>query len=384
MSISLTYFIIGLLESKTFFDYFDGIDVVLYNSSMQPLDQHWTADVNPLDSTLYWGGFKISDHGVPMTLHKNRSMTSSVAGNGQFRGQYTIESLVFKSEPITNPDVIYFTLPITLEIDLPFTLTGSDKVYADVDNIKIKTSPGGTTMNGFMKFTTFPSVVARDFFLQNPAAKTEADAGEFEPKSVAAAYGYKGNTPMQYASAAEQSAKTANNKAEHVVTLHQAVVDKSKIIHEKTTEASKSASDAADRSTEACKSAFYSATSADSAKLSEEKVDTEARLIRETAIKASEDASKSATSANSARRAEEKVDREAIIVQEKAAQARENASDSATSAESARRSEERVDKEVIRLLSLWKRNALSITIIIAVLIGVVSLFLFMSVFVRRK
>jgi hypothetical protein len=353
---------------------------------MQPLDQHWTADVNPLDSTLYWGGFKIGDHGVPMTLHKNESMTSSMAGNGQFRGQYTIESLEFKSEPITNPDVIYFTLPITLEIDLPFTLTGSDKVYADVDNIKIKTSPGGEvgTMNGFMKFVTFPSVVARDFFLQNPAAKTEADAGEFEPKSVAAAYGYKGNTPMQYASAAEQSAKTASNKAENVVTLHQAVVDKSIIIHEQTTEASKSASDAADRSTEAYESAFYSATSAESAKLSEEKVDTEARLIRETAIKASEDASKSATSANSARRAEEKVDREAIIVHEKAAQARENASDSATSAESARRSEERVDKEVIRLLSLWKRNALSITIIIAVLIGVVSLFLFMSVFVRRK
>ena len=186
---TLTQLIQNRIDNDTFYDDFDGIDVVLYNSAMQPLDQQWIADKNPLDPTLYWGGFKIGDYGVRMTVHKNGLLTSDMAGHGKFRGQYKIDSLDFQENMNTNQT--HVVLGINMKIDL--SGNGADTVFAGMDGINIKRIAGEVLdmeiTSGYMKFVTFPPSVAHDFFMQDSNAKSQAEAGTFEPTSVAAAYG---------------------------------------------------------------------------------------------------------------------------------------------------------------------------------------------------
>jgi len=175
--------VVDSINNGTFFDDYSGTIVTLGTSQQTPLDQAWTASTNPLNPSLFWSGFKTTTFPVQYVIQSGNKLTSTVAADGLYTGEYDVtvlDSSVYPSSSI-NPNSL--VVSISMRLRVPNRLDDGTTIEVMENAV--------TTMSGTMTFVTFPPSQATSFFDRYPSKASTCSAGEFLPTIVCNAYGLR-------------------------------------------------------------------------------------------------------------------------------------------------------------------------------------------------
>jgi hypothetical protein len=167
-------------NTDTFFNDFNGASIVLTDANMVPYDQKWTAETNPLDTNLHWSGFTRGVLSVPMAIGASGVLTSGIAGEGLYVGEYFFEIIEAREAAVVGGgDKLIVNMDIRLRV--PNKLDDGTDVSVAPNAITTVTG-----VNVIFLIDGFPVSVANEFFDDNCAFKEACNNGTFEPSMLCA------------------------------------------------------------------------------------------------------------------------------------------------------------------------------------------------------